>query len=90
MKAFKYLKLIVGLVFMTMFAVNIIMYFFIADSVNILEIEVNCLYVQVAFILIEAFFFSSIYGKKQGLTICLIYFILVVLNLMFIFSNLVW
>jgi len=65
------------------------MYFYIANSITVFGYEINCLYIQIAFILAELLFLSNIYGKKQGLTICLIYFVFVVINLMFIFSNLV-
>lgn len=89
MKFNKNLKLILSLLFMVVFCLNIIMYFYITDSVIVFGREINVLYIQVVFILLEMFMLSGIYGKKQGLTICLIYVLLVASNIWFILANLV-
>lgn len=89
MKFGKNLKLILSLLFMIMLVLNVVMYFYIADSVNIYGKSINVIYVQLAFLLLELFMLSGIYGKKQGLTICLIYVLLVAGNLWFILANLV-
>lgn len=85
----KNLKLILSLLFMVVFCLNIIMYFYIVDSVIVFGREINVLYIQVAFILLEMFMLSGIYGKKQGLTVCLIYVLLIAGNIWFILANLV-
>lgn len=74
---------------MIVFCLNIIMYFYIVNSVIVFGREINVIYIQVAFILLEMFMLSGIYGKKQGLTICLIYVLLVASNIWFILANLV-
>lgn len=74
---------------MIMLVLNIVMYFYIVDSVEIYGKSINVIYVQLAFLLLELFMLSGIYGKKQGLTICLIYVLLVAGNLWFILANLV-
>lgn len=74
---------------MVMLLVNVVMYFYIENSVIVFGKEINCLYVQIAFILIESLLLSFVYGKKQGLLICLIYVIIIALNLFFIMANLV-
>lgn len=89
MKFNKNLKLILSLLFMIVFCLNIIMYFYIVNSVIVFGREINVIYIQVAFILLEMFMLSGIYGKKQGLTICLIYVLLVASNIWFILANLV-
>lgn len=89
MKFGKNLKLILSLLFMIMLVLNIVMYFYIVDSVEIYGKSINVIYVQLAFLLLELFMLSGIYGKKQGLTICLIYVLLVAGNLWFILANLV-
>lgn len=89
MKFNKNLKLILSLLFMVVFCLNIIMYFYIVNSVIVFGREINVIYIQVAFILLEMFMLSGIYGKKQGLTICLIYVLLVASNIWFILANLV-
>lgn len=87
MKFNKNLKLILSFLFMIMLYLNTAMYFYIVDSVMILGKEINVLYIQLAFILLELFMLSGIYGKKQGLTVCLIYISLVACNLWFILTN---
>lgn len=89
MKFNKNLKLILSLLFMVVFCLNIIMYFYIVDSVIVFGREINVIYIQVAFILLEMFMLSGIYGKKQGLTVCLIYVLLIAGNIWFILANLV-
>lgn len=89
MKFGKNLKLILSLFFMIILVLNVVMYFYIADSVNIYGKSINVLYIQLAFLLVELFMLSGIYGKKQGLTICLIYVLLVAGNIWFILANLV-
>ena len=89
MKFGKNLKLILSIIFMIMLVLNIVMYFYIVDSVEIYGKSINVIYVQLAFLLLELFMLSGIYGKKQGLTICLIYVLLVAGNLWFILANLV-
>lgn len=89
MKFNKNLKLILSLLFMIILCLNIVMYFYIVDSVMIFEKEINVLYIQLAFILLEVFMLSGIYGKKQGLTVCLIYVLIIVCNVWFILANLV-
>lgn len=89
MKFNKNLKLILSLLFMIMLCVNVIMYFYIVNSVNVFGKEINVVYIQVAFILLEMFMLSGIYGKKQGLTVCLIYVLLTAGNIWFILANLV-
>ena len=74
---------------MIMLVLNIVMYFYIVDSVEIYGKSINVIYVHLAFLLLELFMLSGIYGKKQGLTICLIYVLLVAGNLWFILANLV-
>lgn len=74
---------------MIMLVVNVVMYFYIENSVVIFGKEINCLYIQVAFILLESLLLSFVYGKKQGLFICLIYVIIIAVNLFFIMANLV-
>lgn len=74
---------------MIMLGLNVIMYFYIVNSVNVFGKEINVIYIQVAFILLEMFMLSGIYGKKQGLTICLIYVLLTAGNIWFILANLV-
>lgn len=74
---------------MVILCLNIVMYFYIVDSVMIFEREVNVLYIQLGFILLELFMLSGIYGKKQGLTVCLIYVLLIACNIWFILANLV-
>lgn len=88
MKFYKNIQLIIALLFVIMLFVNVIMYFYMANSVTIFGYEVNCLYIQLVFILIESLLMSFVYGKKQGLTICLIFVITVAINLFFIMSNL--
>lgn len=89
MKFNKNLKLILSLLFMITLCLNIVMYFYIVDSVMIFEREINVLYIQLGFILLEMFMLSGIYGKKQGITVCLIYVLLIVCNVWFILANLV-
>jgi len=74
---------------MVMLVVNVVMYFYIENSVIIFGQEINCLYIQVTFILLESLLLSFVYGKKQGLLICLIYVIVIAVNLFFIMANLV-
>ena len=85
----KNLKLLLPVVFVVMLCINVAMYFYIANSVMIFGKEINVLYIQVAFILLELFMLSGIYGKKQGIAVCLIYVLLVVCNVWFILANLV-
>ena len=83
------IKLIVSVIFMVTLAFNLIMYFYMVDSVNIFGQNVDVLYIQLIFILLELFMLSAIYGKKQGIVMCLIYLIVVTLNLWFGLINLV-
>ncbi len=85
----KNLKLMLPLIFIVMLCLNVIMYFFIANSVMVFGKEINVLYIQVAFVLLELLIVSGIYGKKQGLFVCLIYTLLVASNIWFIIANLV-
>lgn len=89
MKFNKNLKSILSLLFIVVFCLNIVMYFYIVNSVNVFGREINVLYIQLAFILIEMFMLSGIYGKKQGLAVCLLYVLLIAGNIWFIIANLV-
>lgn len=89
MKFNKNLKSILSLLFIVVFCLNIVMYFYIVNSVMVFGREINVLYIQLAFILIEMFMLSGIYGKKQGLAVCLLYVLLIAGNIWFIIANLV-
>lgn len=88
MKFYKNIKLIISIIFMVMLFVNIVMYFYMQNTTNIFGYEINCLYAQLLFIIVESILMSAVYGKKQGLLICLIYVLVVAVNLIFILFNL--
>lgn len=88
-KFYKNIKLIVNVLFMVALAMNIIMYFFIQDSVIIWDKEINTLYILIGFTLLEAVILSTVYGKKQGLMSCLIFVVVVFLNFFFLINTLI-
>ncbi|MBR5227861.1 MAG: hypothetical protein IKV94_04395 [Clostridia bacterium] len=88
-KFYKNIKLIVNLLFMVAVAMNIIMYFFIQDSVVIYNREINTMYIIIGFVLLEVIILSTVYGKKQGLMSCLIFTLVVFFNFFFLINTLI-
>lgn len=83
----KNIKSVIALLYFIMLVINCITYFFIQDTALIFGKEFDTLYVLIGFLLLETFMLSGVFGKKQGLSFCLLYIILCVVNIMFIVAN---